>query len=95
LELLTKRDSGVKVIIYTRKISGQLTVDIEKHNSQYEPIIVKEFHLSHDRFLIIDGKQVYHIGSSLKDLGKRWFGFTLIKDEGIVNGLLERLGNDN
>lgn len=56
----------------------QLTLDIQKHNAQYDPIDVEQFRQSHDRFLIIDKKDVYHLGASLKDLGKKWFAFSLI-----------------
>lgn len=78
LLLLSKRKKGVIAIIYTHKISKQLKLDTEKHNSQYDPIILKEFQKSHDRFLIIDNQTVYHIGASLKDLGKKWFAFSKI-----------------
>jgi hypothetical protein len=78
LTLLTKRKKGVKATIYTQKISKQLNLDIQKHNAQYDPIEVKVFAKSHDRFLIIDEKIIYHIGASLKDLGKKWFAFSKI-----------------
>lgn len=76
LTLLLKRNKGVKVSIYTRTISKQLKLDIEKHNSQYPTVEAVEFKEAHDRFMIIDGKQVFHIGASIKDLGKKWFAFT-------------------
>ena len=79
LQLLSKRKKGVKTIIYTAKISKELSLDIEKFNAQYEPIEVKVFKKSHDRFLIIDNEMVYHIGASLKDLAKKWFAFSKIK----------------
>ena len=72
LMLLSKRKSKVDAVIYTPKISQQLQLDIQKHNAQYPPVAVKTFKESHDRFLIIDDT-VYHIGASLKDLGKKWF----------------------
>ena len=78
LTLLTKRKKGVKTTIYTQKISKQLALDIQKHNAQYESVEVKIFAKSHDRFLIIDEKIIYHIGASLKDLGKKWFAFSKI-----------------
>jgi len=78
LHLLSKRNIGVKTTIFTSKISKQLQLDIEKFNAQYEPIYVKVFTKSHDRFLIIDNKTVYHIGASLKDLAKKWFAFSKI-----------------
>ena len=67
LNLFVKRSDRVKEIIYTKKITSSLKLDLEKYNSQYEPIEIKEFNLSHDRFLIIDKKEVYPIGASLKD----------------------------
>ena len=79
LLLLTKRNKKVKATIYTQKISKQLQLDIERHNSQYDTIEVKQFKKLHDRFLIIDNKELYHIGASLKDLGKKWFAFSKIK----------------
>ncbi|MCK9333679.1 MAG: ORF6N domain-containing protein [Methanofastidiosum sp.] len=76
LTLLSKRKEYVVATIYTATISKQLRLDVQKHNSQYPPISVKEFKEVHDRFLIIDHKELYHIGASLKDLGKKWFGFS-------------------
>ena len=73
LVLFTKRDEKVNMTIYTSKISKQLQLDLKKHNAQYSKIEIRKFDLSHDRFLIIDEKQVYHFGASLKDLGKKWF----------------------
>ena len=73
LVLFTKRDANIKTTIYTKTISKQLQLDLKKHNEQYEKIEVIKFDLSHDRFLIIDEKEVYHFGASLKDLGKKWF----------------------
>ena len=87
--MLSKRKKGVEVTIYTDKLTKELQLDLKKHNSQYEPIEIKIFKKSHDRFLIIDNKTVYHIGASLKDLGKRLFGFSkiLIDPEIIVSYL--------
>ena len=79
LHLLSKRDNGVKAVVYTSKISKQLQLDIDKFNAQYEPIYLKIFTKSHDRFLIIDNETVYHIGASLKDLAKKWFAFSKIE----------------
>ncbi len=79
LTLLDKRNDNVSATIYTPKISEQLKLDIKRHNKQYPEIIVKCFAKSHDRFLIIDD-ELYHIGASIKDLGKKWFAFTLMKD---------------
>ena len=89
LTLLDKRANGVSAIVYTNKISQQLQLDINKHNSQYPQIVVKAFSKAHDRFLIIDN-QVYLIGASIKDLGKKWFGFTLM-DNTDADELLLRL----
>lgn len=75
LTLLDKRENGVSAVIYTQQISRQLQLDIDRHNAQYAPIDVETFRLSHDRFLCIDD-DVYHIGASIKDLGKKWFGFS-------------------
>ena len=76
LTLLVKRKKQVTSTIYTKDISNLLRLDLEKHNSQYAPIVVKTFTHSHDRFLIIDRKELYHLGASLKDLGKKWFAFS-------------------
>lgn len=78
LFLLSKRNSKVKVTIFTAHFSKQLQLDLQRYNAQYPPIDVKLFLKSHDRFLIIDKKTVYHIGASLKDLGKKWFAFSKI-----------------
>ena len=75
LKLLDKRAPNVKATAYTRQISLALQTDINLHNAQYEPIDVQVFADSHDRFLMIDDT-VYHIGASLKDLGKKWFAFS-------------------
>lgn len=79
LTLLDKRESGVTATIYTQHFSQQLQLDIARHNAQYPPIEVKPFNRAHDRFLLID-EEVYHIGASIKDLGKKWFAFTLMRD---------------
>ena len=79
LTLLSKRKLKVKATIYTASVSKQLALDLEKHNAQYPKIEIKTFSKSHDRFLIIDEKTVYHIGASLKDLGKKWFAFSKIE----------------
>jgi hypothetical protein len=73
LTLLSKRKKNVKANIYTATISQQLRLDLQKHNQQYPAIGIHLFKQSHDRFLIIDEKELYHIGASLKDLGKKWF----------------------
>lgn len=87
LSILDKRKDKVSATIYTQNISSKLQLDINKHNSQYPLIDVKQFNKAHDRFLLIDN-EVYHIGASIKDLGKKWFAFTLmhdIKKEDLIN----------
>ena len=73
LTLLDKRENGVTATIYTQRISSQFQLDIDRHNAQYSPIEIKLFNKAHDRFLLVDD-EVYHIGASIKDLGKKWFG---------------------
>lgn len=75
LAMLDKRADGVSAQIYTRTLTPQLTLDLQRHNAQYSPIAINEFQNAHDRFLCIDDT-VYHIGASLKDLGKKWFAFS-------------------
>lgn len=77
--MFDKRELGVDATIYTLKIFAQFQLDIAKHDAQYPAISVKVFTKSHDRFLIVDDK-VYHIGASLKDLGKKWFAFSLMEN---------------
>ena len=89
LLLLSKRKKDIDAKIYTAKISKQLQLDIEKHNSQYPKIKIETFKKSHDRFLIIDNKTIYHIGASLKDLGKKWFAFSKINID--VKDILSKL----
>lgn len=79
LTLLDKRLEGVSATIYTQRVSSQFQLDVDRHNSQYPLIEIKRFNKAHDRFLLIDN-EVYHIGASIKDLGKKWFGFTLMRD---------------
>lgn len=76
---LSKRNSGVSATIYTHKINAQLQLDLNKHNDQYPPIEARTYKSSHDRFLIIDNTEVYHIGASLKDLGKKMFAFSKLE----------------
>ena len=73
---LAKRSQGVSATVLTKKIDPQLEQDLKKHNSQYPSIRVEAFPHSHDRFLILDDETIYHIGASLKDLGKKWFAFS-------------------
>ncbi len=75
LILLSKRTKDVNATIYTKSISKQLELDLKKHNLQYPKIEIKAFAKSHDRFLIIDDETVYHLGASIKDLGKNWVAF--------------------
>ena len=76
LTLLGKRNNNVTATIYTKNISNQLRLDLQRYNSQYPPIEIEIFSDAHDRFLIIDNTELYHIGASLKDLGKKWFAFS-------------------
>ncbi len=76
LLMLSKRNPGVSAEIYTQSVSNQLRLDLQKHNAQYAPIALHTFKKSHDRFLIIDNAEVWHIGASLKDLGKKMFAFS-------------------
>jgi hypothetical protein len=79
LSMLSKRKDHVKATIYTANLSKELSLDLKKHNAQYAPVEIKVFGKSHDRFLIIDEKTIYHIGGSLKDLGKKLFAFSRIE----------------
>ena len=90
LTILSKRKADVKAVIYTKKISPQFRLDVKKFNEQYEPVEVMEFDGSHDRFIVIDEKVIYHFGASLKDLGKKWFGFSKMDVEAVE--MLGRLG---
>jgi len=89
LTMLSKRKKRVSVTIYTRQISRQLKLDISKYNEQYENIDIKVFTNSHDRFVVIDRLDLFHIGASLKDLGKKWFAFS--KMNSFINQLLDQL----
>lgn len=83
LVLLSKRNTSVEAIIYTKSMTDQLKLDLKKFNAQYPTIAVKIFSKSHDRFLIIDKSTVYHLGASLKDLGKKWFAFSKIEHDAL------------
>lgn len=76
LTILGKRNANVTATIYTKNISNQLRLDVQRYNSQYPPIEIEVFSDSHDRFLIIDNAELYHLGASFKDLGKKWFAFS-------------------
>ncbi|GEP90743.1 ORF6N domain-containing protein [Chitinophaga terrae (ex Kim and Jung 2007)] len=91
LTLLGKRGQTVSATIYTKSISNQLQLDVQRYNSQYPAINVHPFVHAHDRFLIIDGAELYHIGASLKDLGKKWFAFSRMDIE--VSKMLQFLNH--
>jgi len=80
---LFSKNQKVDVIIYTKNLTKQLKLDLSKYNAQYREIEIKKFNKAHDRFLIIDNKQIYHLGASLKDLGKKWFAFSKFDTESI------------
>jgi ABC-type thiamine transport system substrate-binding protein len=88
---LCKKDPEVNVTLLTKTISKQLQLDIKKANAQYPTVQAKVFTKAHDRFLIIDKKEVYHLGASLKDLGKKWFAFSKIDKDSvtIINSILD------
>ena len=86
---LSKRNTGVTCTVYTEKITDQLRLDLEKHNGQYPPIEIRVLKNVHDRFLMIDKKELYHLGASLKDLGKRWFAFSRM--DGFLDEVRARL----
>ena len=89
LTLLTKRLKDVDVTIYTQKIDKKLALDLEKHNNQYAKISIKIIPNMHDRFLLIDEKELYHVGASFKDLGKKWFAFSKMNE--FVEVILKRI----
>jgi len=89
LSLLSKRGKHVTAKIFTKTISEQFKLDLKKFNEQYPTVEVTQFTGSHDRFLVIDNNTVYHIGASLKDLGKKWFAFSKIHLD--INMLLNKL----
>ncbi len=89
LVMFSKKAKNVKVTLLTKGVSEQLNLDIAKFNRQYPKLEVIDFNLSHDRFLVIDGRDVYHLGASLKDLGKKWFAFSKMEIGGAA--LLEKI----
>ena len=89
LIMFTKKKTNVNVLIYTSKISKDMQLDIKKLNAQYPNITLKQYKRSHDRFMIIDHKKIYHIGASLKDLGKKWFAFSILNID--IHDILKRL----
>lgn len=86
---LTKKNIKVKVILMTKNISNQMLLDVKKANEQYPEFILKKFDFSHDRFLIIDEIKVYHLGASLKDLGKKWFAYTALNKNSVESILVQ------
>ncbi|MGJ1345203.1 hypothetical protein ACR78C_21610, partial [Sphingobacterium spiritivorum] len=93
LTLLGKREQSVTAKIYTKNINNQLQLDLQRYSSQYPAIEIELFSDAHDRFLIIDDTELYHIGASLKDLGKKWFAFSRMDVE--VVRMLSLLHNSN
>lgn len=91
LNLLAKKNTGVDVKIYTYSSAKLTSIDIANFNSQYPTLSVKKTQVFHDRFLVIDGHTVYHIGASIKDAGKKCFGISLWQDSDMVADLLNRL----
>ena len=90
LQLLTKHKPKVQTTVYTKNLTRTLKQDLNKYNAQYEPIEIKKLSTSHDRFMIIDRKIVYHFGASLKDVGKKWFAFSKLDIDAIdIIGKLE------
>lgn len=87
---LSKKKENAKVLLLTKTLTKQLTLDIKKANEQYGNFTAKELKSSHDRFLIIDRKELYHLGASLKDLGKKWFAFSIM-DQSITKLIIEQL----
>lgn len=92
LTMLDKREPGVDATIFTQKADDQFKLDIAKHDVQYPPIPIWIFKMSHDRFLIVDNR-VYHIGASIKDLGKKWFAVSLMEAQD-ANAIITRIQED-
>ncbi len=90
---LSKKNKAVKVLLLTKAISRQLALDVKKVNQQYADFEVKQFSKSHDRFLIIDQSEIYHLGASLKDLGKKWFAFSKL-DKYSVENILKAIADE-
>ena len=93
LTMLTKRKDNVEARIYTKTIGKELKLDAKKYNKQYPKIQIYEFADSHDRFLVIDDKELYHLGASLKDLGKKWFAFSRM--DSLTGDILSKLNKVN
>ncbi len=90
---LSKKAKTVKVLLLTKTIINQLTLDVKKANEQYGNFEIREFANSHDRFIIIDNSDVYHLGASLKDLGKKWFAFSKM-DKSSVSSIIKEIGDE-
>jgi hypothetical protein len=90
---LSKRHENVMATIYTERIPATLQLDLAKHNAQYPPVTMRTLQKVHDRFLLIDEKELYHIGASVKDLGKRWFAFSRM--DSLVGEVIQRLRANN
>jgi hypothetical protein len=90
---LSKKTKAVKVLLLTKTMSNQLTLDVKKANEQYGNFEIRVFANSHDRFIIIDNSDVYHLGASLKDLGKKWFAFSKM-DKSSVSSIIKEIGNE-
>ena len=88
---LSKKGDAVKVLLLTKTISKQLMLDVQKVNEQYGNFELKPFNKSHDRFLIIDDNEIYHLGASLKDLGKRWFAFSKLDRSSVGDKILNSI----
>jgi len=86
---LTKKNTKVKVLLLTKNISNQILLDVKKANEQYPEFVLRKFDFSHDRFLIIDESKVYHLGASLKDLGKKWFAYTELNKNSVENIMVQ------
>ena len=89
---LSKKAKTVKVLLLTKTMSNQLNLDVKKANEQYGNFEIREFASSHDRFIIIDNSDVYHLGASLKDLGKKWFAFSKM-DKSSVSNIIKEIGD--
>ena len=94
LSHLSKKDKNVKASLLTKNISKAFELDVKKANEQYGNFVIQNFEKSHDRFLIIDNTTVYHLGASLKDLGKKWFAFTKMNTES-VESILNAIKKDD
>jgi len=90
---LSKKTKVVKVLLLTKTMSNKLTLDVKKANEQYGDFEIRVFVNSHDRFIIIDNSDVYHLGASLKDLGKKWFAFSKM-DKSSVSNIIKEIGDE-